>query len=67
MGDACIFAMLLCMDIFMHEHFACYALLDLFASELLQDGGMYHTGTRMTKQKHYTSHACTMRCVIIPE
>ena len=28
---------------FAHKHFALHALLDLFAFELLQDGGICHT------------------------
>lgn len=42
MGDACTSATLGCTDrIFMQ--FGCYALLDLFASDLLQDARICHT------------------------
>lgn len=55
---------------FAHKHFALHALLDLFAFELLQDGGICHTGTHMTKQNHHLSHVVDyemcLTLVIIP-
>ena len=51
MGDACIFARLLCTDvIFTREHFACYPLLG--CCKMVEA----HTDTCMTKHNHHLSH-----------